>query len=59
MKHYSFTHLVFGTVEHYAEDSLPDWLKSKHLKWFLEGHVQTLEVGGSVDTDFRKITRTA
>lgn len=62
---FSMTHLFFDTEpEVFTEDTAPKWLCEGGRKgstmcnrWFWEGHVLTLEVGGSVKTDFRKITR--
>jgi len=49
----------------FDESNAPDWLTSiKTVKgstmddrWFWTGHVLTLEVGKSIDTDFQTITR--
>jgi hypothetical protein len=51
----------------FSEKDAPDWLTSAHtipgstldMRWFWNKHVLTLQVGGSIDTDFRTITRTA
>ena len=53
--------------EEFDECDAPDWLTScKTVKgstmdnrWWWTGHVLTLEVGESIDTDFRRITRIA
>lgn len=49
----------------FAEEDAPDWLTSKNIRrgstmdnrWFWTGHVLTLQVGESVETDFHTITR--
>lgn len=52
------THHIFGkSIEHFTEDSPPEWLISREYKWFYDLHVMKLEIGKSVDTDFRKIER--
>lgn len=66
MKHFRMTHLFFeGNVEEFDEESAPSWLTSADKikgstmdsSWFWTDHVLTLEVGKSIDTDFRHITR--
>jgi hypothetical protein len=49
----------------FTEDTAPAWLceggiagSTMDNRWFWNGHVLTLEVGQSVDTDFHRITRT-
>jgi hypothetical protein len=63
---FSMTHLDFpGKPVVFTETTAPDWLSSVNtikgstmdMRWFFEKHVLTLEVGKSIDTDFRKITR--
>lgn len=61
------THLIF--TEHppviFTETTAPEWLSSANtvkgstmdMRWFFEDHVLTLEVGESIKTDFREITR--
>lgn len=50
-------------VETFTEASPPRWLlggakgSTMDNRWFFTGYVLTLPVGGSVDTDFRTITR--
>lgn len=52
-------------VEIFDEDTAPDWLTSKNTikgstmdnRWFWEGHVLTLEIGETVETDFSLIER--
>jgi hypothetical protein len=60
------THLFFeNNVEEFDEENAPDWLTSRNTikgstmdgRWFWNDHVLTLEVGKSIDTDFRSITR--
>lgn len=49
----------------FTENDAPKWLTSEKTvkgstmddRWFWNGHVLTLEVGQSVETDFHKITR--
>ena len=49
----------------FTEESAPSWLTSCNTvkgstmdeRWFWKGHVLTLNVGESVETDFTKITR--
>lgn len=51
----------------FSEETAPKWLTSEETvpgstmdqRWFWQEHVLTLEVGESIDTDFRRITRTA
>ena len=63
---FSMTHLVFhGKPVIFTETTAPEWLSSANsvkgstmdMRWFFDRHVLTLEVGKSIDTDFRKITR--
>jgi hypothetical protein len=65
---FSMTHLVFDVEpENFTEDSAPDWLTScKTIKgstmddrWWWEDYVKNLDIGESIESDFRKITRTA
>lgn len=58
-KTFKFTHLIFGTTALYSEQNMPEWLRHKDYSWFLNEHVLTLSVGGSIETDFHKITRVA
>lgn len=50
----------------FTEDTAPTWLRDPSSRgstmdnmWFWEGHVMTLEVGQTVDTDFSTIERVA
>lgn len=63
---FSMTHLDFaGKPVIFTETTAPEWLTSANsvkgstmdMRWFWNKHVLTLEVGKSIDTDFRKITR--
>lgn len=45
------------STEHFTEDTGPWWLTGKEYKWFWDKHVLTLNVGETVDTDFRTIER--
>lgn len=57
---FKMTHHIFEkSVEYFTEESPPEWLVSKEYKWFYDKHVMKLEVGDSVDTDFRNIERIA
>ena len=64
--YFKLAHRYFkGAIEHFTEDDAPDWLTSKNTikgstmdhRWFWNDYVLTLEVGSSIETDFRKITR--
>jgi hypothetical protein len=59
MKQFELQHLFFDDKgpESFSTDTPPKWLVSREYKWFWEKHVLTLEVGGSIKTDFNKITR--
>jgi hypothetical protein len=58
MKKFRMTHHIFETyVLYFTEDSPPQWLTCREHNWFYEGHVLKLEIGKSIDTDFRKIER--
>lgn len=62
--YFRMTHML-GGVERFGVDTAPDWLTSCNTikgstmdnRWFWKEHVLTLEVGQSVDTDFRTIKR--
>ena len=66
---FEMTHRDSSTcgVVYFDEQTAPDWLTgAKTVKgstmdnrWFWTDHVLTLDVGQSVDTDFRTIRRTA
>lgn len=52
-------------VEYFTEKDAPDWITSVNSikgstmdnRWFWSEHVLMLEVGQSIETDFRYITR--
>lgn len=52
-------------AEYFDEDTAPDWLTSANTikgsthdsRWFWNEHVLTLEVGQTIETDFRIIKR--
>lgn len=57
-------HKVFRTNFNFTENEAPNWLRyggregsTMCNRWFWRDHVLTLEVGGSVDTDFWTIKR--
>jgi hypothetical protein len=67
MKRFKMAHKFFkNNIEEFDEDHAPDWLTSVNTvpgstmdgRWFWKDHVLTLEIGESIDTDFRNITRT-
>jgi hypothetical protein len=54
------------TVEHFTEETAPWWLKEGGRagstmcnRWFWNDYIMKLEVGGTIDTDFRRIERIA
>ena len=64
--HFEARSLFFeGEVTEFTDVNAPDWLTSANtikgstmdMRWFWRDHVLALPVGGSVDTDFQKITR--
>ena len=65
MKRFRRNSLLSDFEEEFTEETAPDWLTSRNQvkgstmddSWFWHGHVLTLEVGQSVETDFSKITR--
>ena len=65
MKRFRRNSLWSDFEEEFTEETAPDWLTSRNQikgstmddSWFWFGHVLTLEVGQSVETDFSKITR--
>ena len=71
MKKFSMTHMLDDTTGNppteFTETNAPDWLTSEttvpgstmDMRWFWKDYVLTLEVGKSIDTDFRTITRIA
>jgi hypothetical protein len=69
MKTFEMIHKFFKKMEpeRFDEETAPDWLTSRNTikgstmdgRWFWNDHVLTLEVGKSIDTDFRTITRTS
>jgi hypothetical protein len=63
---FSMTHLFFNTEpEIFTEDTVPDWLSSCNTvkgstmdgRWWWQDHVMKLNVGESIRSDFREITR--
>lgn len=64
---FEMSHKIFKSspVELFSEHDAPDWLTSCNSirgstmdnRWFWEDYVLKLKVGGSIDTDFRTITR--
>lgn len=56
MKTFEAVH-VLGKVLTFDEATPPEWLTHKETLWFYNGHVLTLAVGASVETDFNTITR--
>lgn len=60
MKEFERVHLLFPeTPKKFTELSPPEWMVSQGYLWWWVGHVLTLEIGQSIETDFHKITRTA
>jgi hypothetical protein len=59
MAKFRMTHLYLSNSkpEEFEEVNVPNWLTSKEFNWLWEGYVMKLPVGGSIDTDFRKIER--
>jgi len=58
MKKFKMIHHIFeNSLEYFTDESPPKWLIDREFKWFYDGYVMKLEVGNSVDTDFRKIER--
>lgn len=66
MKRFSMKHRFLSKQpEEFDESDAPDWLTSCNTipgstmdgRWFWNDHVLTLSVGGTIDTDFRIITR--
>jgi hypothetical protein len=66
-KQFIMKNLALDTEKSFSENTAPKWLTCENTvpgstmddRWFWEKHVLTLEVGESIDTDFRRITRTA
>ena len=65
---FEMTHKISpGEPVKFTEATAPDWLTSVNTqagstmdtRWFWQKRVLTLPIGGSIDTDFRRITRTA
>ena len=58
-------HFESNEPEYFDEDTAPDWLTSTDSvkgstmdsRWFWNEHVLTLEVGQTIETDFRTIKR--
>ena len=69
VKHFEARQLCFDRAKplRFSEVDAPDWLTSRNTvpgstmdnRWFWEKHVLTLPLGGSIDTDFHRITRIA
>jgi hypothetical protein len=65
IKKFKMEHRIFKSVEFFHENDAPTWLTSENSipgstmdeRWFWENHVLKLNVGQSILTDFRKITR--
>lgn len=65
MKHFKITHKVFDTdPEYFTELNGPKWLSEGGIKgstmdgrWFWNDYIMKLEIGSSIETDFRRITR--
>ena len=68
MKLFSMSHHVFvdSKPEVFSEESAPDWLTSNNTvkgstmdnRWFWNERVLALNVGESIQTDCRTVTRT-
>ncbi|CAM0035192.1 hypothetical protein VPHD164_0026 [Vibrio phage D164] len=65
-KKFTMTSSIFedSPVVEFDEESAPEWLckggrkgSTMDNRWFWNGHVLTLPVGGSVKTDFQLIKR--
>ena len=66
---FEMTHNFFTDAEpeRFTEHDAPDWLTSANQtpggtmdnRWFWNGHVLTLAVGATVQTEFRTIKRVA
>lgn len=66
---FEMSHLYFdkelSKPVRFSEHDAPDWLTSVKTapgstmdnRWFWNKHVMTLQVGSTVETDFRSITR--
>ena len=57
MKAFNMKHKYFNHMEQFTIESPPGWLVSKEYRWWYVKHVLTLEVGESISSDFRIITR--
>ena len=65
MKTFEVKHKIFDYSLLFDEDDAPDWLTGENTvkgstmdnRWFWKDHVLTLEVGESVEADFRVIKR--
>jgi hypothetical protein len=55
MKQFETTHHVFvkNVPMHFTEENQPYWVEG----WFWTKHILTIDVGATVDTDFRTIKR--
>ena len=56
-KTFEMTHLFFSCEETFTEENPPQWLISSGFKWWYEGYVLKLEIGESIDSDSRRISR--
>jgi hypothetical protein len=64
LKQFVMTMQDGNSAEYFDELTAPKWLceggvatSTMDNRWFWKGHVMTLEVGQSVDTNFRTIRR--
>lgn len=58
MKKFRMTHDAFeDNVIVFQEDNPPWWLLADNFKWFWDKYVMTMDVGATVQTDYRTIER--
>ena len=58
MKEFKAEHLFFpDCINNFTEENPPNWVIIDD-GWWWKGHVLTLNVGKSIESDFQKITRT-
>lgn len=66
MKTFQATHLLVDSEPVlFTEETAPDWLTSKDTthgstvdhRWFWKGHVLTLKIGESTESEYHKVTR--